>query len=118
MTLVPNPRDYEVYFAASISRQKATVGDQEDTSALATAIDRSAVSVETTRLLIRLPTKRLTQAGMNFFFTSLFCSMGLVRNVIFSPRLRERICTTKATLLKLMHSAANRDCAVGDRSGQ
>jgi origin recognition complex subunit 2 len=46
LSLVANPRDYEVYFASAIDRHKATATSAEDSSPLATAIDRSSVSLE------------------------------------------------------------------------
>jgi origin recognition complex subunit 2 len=40
------PRDYEIYFAEAISRQRLSTSTPEETFVAATAFDRSAVSVE------------------------------------------------------------------------
>jgi origin recognition complex subunit 2 len=46
LSLVANPRDYELYFAAALDRHKAAAASADDGSPLAAAIDRSAVSLE------------------------------------------------------------------------
>jgi hypothetical protein len=46
IALAPNPRDYELYFAAAVSKYKPAAGDHDNASALVSPFDAARYSPE------------------------------------------------------------------------